>query len=64
MFRRFGTILSVHIMIDKKTGLSRGYGFISFSNINEANQAKSVMNGIKVRLTIQYINSEDCNFFY
>ena len=26
-----GSILSVHIMINKNTGLSRGFGFVSFT---------------------------------
>ena len=31
LFRKFGTILSVHTMINKNTGLSRGFGFVSFT---------------------------------
>jgi len=39
LFRRFGTILSVHTMINKQTGLSRGFGFVSFQEPSAADEA-------------------------
>lgn len=36
LFRKHGTILSVHTMINKNTGLSKGYGFVSFADKDEA----------------------------
>eukprot|EP01036_Dinobryon_divergens_P039960 gene39960-52747_t len=44
LFRRFGTILSVHTMINKQTGLSRGFGFVSFQDPNAADEAMKNMN--------------------
>ena len=38
-------------MIDKTTGLSRGFGFVSYSSNQEAYDAKSNMNGFKVKVT-------------
>ena len=49
MFRKFGTILSVHTMINKMTGLSRGFGFISFQDAACAEEAIRQMNGFRVR---------------
>ncbi|XP_073976963.1 heterogeneous nuclear ribonucleoprotein A/B-like [Rhodnius prolixus] len=31
-FSKFGKVNSAHIVFDKNTGLSRGYGFIIFNN--------------------------------
>lgn len=49
LFRRFGTILSVHIMVNKTTGLSKGYGFVSFAFAEDASAAIELMDGFRVR---------------
>ena len=49
-FRKFGTILSVHTMINKNTGLSRGFGFVSYTKEEEAISAVRSMDGFRVRL--------------
>lgn len=48
LFRKHGTILSVHTMINKTTGLSKGYGFISFAKQEEAKTAIEEMDGFRV----------------
>lgn len=50
LFRRFGTILSVHIMVNKTSGLSKGYGFVSFAFPEDAASAIELMDGFRVRL--------------
>ena len=42
LFRKFGTILSVHTMINKNTGLSRGFGFVSFTT-EDAGELMSIL---------------------
>lgn len=49
LFRRYGTILSVHIMVNKATGLSKGYGFVSFAFADDAQAAIELMDGFRVR---------------
>ncbi|XP_050205504.1 glycine-rich RNA-binding protein 4, mitochondrial isoform X2 [Mercurialis annua] len=44
-FSSFGEVSEVRIAYDKETGRSRGFGFISFSNENEAECAKDAMDG-------------------
>lgn len=61
LFKRFGNILSVHTMVDKVTHLSKGFGFISFSTTEEAEEAIKHMNGYmlgKKRLKVQLKNDE------
>jgi RNA recognition motif-containing protein len=48
LFRRYGTILSVHIMVNKATGLSKGYGFVSFAYPNDAKTGMEAMDGFRV----------------
>ncbi|KAK8339136.1 hypothetical protein V6Z12_A08G014700 [Gossypium hirsutum] len=48
-FSSFGNVSEVRIMYDTETGRSRGFGFVHFSNENEAMSAKD---GI-VRSTIK-----------
>lgn len=48
LFRRFGTILSVHTMVNKATGLSKGFGFVSYSAPQEASNAITEMDGFRV----------------
>ncbi len=44
-FAVFGTITSCKIMADEKTGASKGFGFVCFSNADEATKAVTEMNG-------------------
>jgi len=57
LFSKFGEILSVKVIIDLNTGLSRGYGFVSYSHKESADLAISCMNGFLIsrkRLKVQY----------
>ncbi|KAI8914500.1 hypothetical protein EDD86DRAFT_234907 [Gorgonomyces haynaldii] len=44
-FAPYGVITSAKVMIDDKTGLSKGFGFVCFSNPDEATKAVTEMNG-------------------
>jgi len=44
-FSVFGVITSCKIMADEKTGISKGFGFVCFSNPDEATKAVTEMNG-------------------
>lgn len=48
LFRKYGDVLSVHIMVNTHTGLSKGYGFISYKNPKHAEAAIQHMNGFRV----------------
>jgi hypothetical protein len=64
LFRRHGTILSVHIMVNKTTGLSKGYGFVSFANPEDARVAIETMDGFRLgkkRLKVQLKRIQDDN---
>lgn len=45
MFSPYGNIVSVKVVTDKNTGVSRGFGFVSFSTLEEAVAAVGGMNG-------------------
>lgn len=44
-FSNFGAITSCKIMFDEKTGISKGFAFVCFSNPDEATKAVTEMNG-------------------
>lgn len=48
-----GPLLVVRIVYDKDSGKSRGFGFVIFSNEDDAKCAKDAMDG-KVRKIIPY----------
>lgn len=48
LFSPFGKIQSAKVMIDLKTGISKGYGFIRFDSIYSAHQAILAINGLKI----------------
>jgi polyadenylate-binding protein len=43
-FRKFGRIISARVMRDQETGNSKGFGFVSYTNAEEADRAKTAMN--------------------
>ena len=48
VFERYGKAESVRIMKDNQTGRSRGFGFVSFENDQEAELAKNELDGAEV----------------
>lgn len=48
LFCRYGNLLSVRIMVEKDTGRSRGFGFVSYDNPGSAAQAIQELNGYAV----------------
>ena len=45
MFRKFGRIISARVMSNPQTGMSKGYGFVSYDKPEEATAALDEMNG-------------------
>jgi len=46
-FRLYGELTQVRLITDRKTGLSKGYGFLDFKNPADAQHAISVLSGTK-----------------
>ena len=44
-FEKFGEITEAKVITDRETGRSRGFGFVTFSNDDDANAAVSEMDG-------------------
>ena len=44
-FSKHGTVTDVHILTDRETGQSRGFGFVTMSTAAEAEAAIAAMNG-------------------
>lgn len=52
-----GAVLSASVFVDKRTGESKGFGFVSFDNPAAAERAILEMNGFKIgskRLKVQH----------
>lgn len=49
LFSPFGTLLSVRIMVEKESGRSRGFGFVSYDSPEAAAIAIKELNGYTVR---------------
>ena len=47
-FERFGTLLRAEITLDKETGVSKGFGFVSYDNVQSADAAMASMNGAMI----------------
>lgn len=45
MFRRYGSFQMARVVRDRRTGKTRGYGFVSFLNPNDFLTALKEMNG-------------------
>ena len=48
LFCHYGNLLSVRIMVEKETGRSRGFGFVSYDNPDSAAMAIKELNGYAV----------------
>jgi len=47
-FERFGQLMRAEITVDKETGLSKGFGFVSYSTPEAADAAMAAMNGAMI----------------
>ena len=47
-FDKFGPITEVKVITDRETGRSRGFGFVTFENAGDADQACSEMDGVEI----------------
>jgi len=48
LFRKFGKVTSCDLVMDPKSGQSKGFGFAEMPNMDEAAKAISALNGLKV----------------
>jgi len=44
-FAKFGEVTQASVVTDRDTGRSRGFGFVTFTNPNDAQQAREAMDG-------------------
>lgn len=47
LFKTYGAVESCDIVMDKQTGLSKGFGFVKMLNDDEANAAINALHGKK-----------------
>ena len=57
IFCPYGNLLSVRIMVEKDSGRSRGFGFVSYDNPDAAALAIKELNGFAVS---QSIRDDEC----
>ena len=49
MFNAFGTVERVNVITDRETGRSRGFGFVTMPNEDEARDAVEGLNGTELQ---------------
>ena len=59
-FQEFGTVTDVHLVSDRETGRSRGFGFVGFLDAGEGATAQQAMDGSSLDgRTIRVNEAED-----
>jgi RNA recognition motif-containing protein len=56
MFKPFGTIVDVHLVLDRNTGRSRGFGFVEMGTEDEAQKAVDGLDGTEVMGRVLKVN--------
>jgi len=49
LFEAYGQVVQVHIIVDRDTGLPRGFAFVEMANEAEAEKAIKALNGSMLR---------------
>lgn len=49
IFKDYGEVVSAKVIVDRRTGRSRGYGFIEMGHEDMAKQAMEALNGVEVK---------------
>ncbi len=49
LFEAYGEVMQVHIIVDRDTGLPRGFAFVEMTNDAEAEKAIKALNGSMLR---------------
>jgi RNA recognition motif-containing protein len=49
LFEAYGQVVQVHIIVDRDTGLPRGFAFVEMTNNAEAERAINALNGSPLR---------------
>ncbi|MCS7303736.1 MAG: RNA-binding protein [Thermoguttaceae bacterium] len=47
-FEAFGEVLEARVIVDRQTGRSRGFGFITFAQAEDADRAMAEMDGAEL----------------
>src|SRR6266550_4495440 len=58
-FAKHGTVTDVHIVNDRESGQSRGFGFVTMSTPNEATAAIAEMNGFMLDGSPLKVNKDE-----
>jgi cold-inducible RNA-binding protein len=56
-FAAFGAVTEANLMMDRTTNHSRGFGFVTMSNTNEAQKAIAVLNGTELGGRVITVNA-------
>jgi len=58
-FERFGPIEDAVVIVDRATGRSRGFGFVTFSSAADAQEAVKQMNGAQLEDRVLVVNNAE-----
>ncbi len=56
IFEDYGTVSSSKIIMDKYSGRSKGFGFVTMDNDDEANKAIEELNGASLEERVMVVN--------
>jgi RNA recognition motif-containing protein len=57
LFQEFGEVTSAHVITDRESGRSRGFGFVEMPNDSEALKAIKELNGIEHESKVLTVNA-------
>lgn len=54
-FAKYGEVVDARIIVDRETGRSRGFGFVTYTSSEEASSAIQALDGQVLKLVILYL---------